>query len=190
MTKITINLENFTDSVRKQILHLIGEDYGISLTGKEKSEKTESRLREVIRESRPSSTDYDFQTGRGYFFDSERVELKQFDATGKQPKIQQVKPELYDKIIVIAEFTDKALWYLLHTNKISKLAGKKNNELNKLALNSQHKGNQKEGQISYNKTFKKNAIFILETPFIDYRKADLGLSDEKLLEILEFTKNH
>ena len=190
MTKIAINLEHFTEERRNQILQLIGEDYTLSLSGKEKSEKTEARMREVIGESRPASTDYDFQTGEGYFFDTEKVELKQFDAEGKQPKLQQVKPELYDKIIVAAEFSDRTLWYVLSTDEISRLAGKRNKEVGKLALNSQHKGNAKEGQISYNKQFLRKALFITQTPKIDYKQNNLGLSDEEILEILTFTKYH
>jgi hypothetical protein len=190
MNKITIDLEKFTQEKRNQILALLDDDYTLSLTGKEKSEKTEIRMRRVLQESRPDTTDYDFRSGQGYFFANEKVELKQFDAEGKQPKLQQVKPELYDKIIVIAEYQDKALWYLLHTDKISKLAGKNHKEPGKLALNSQHKGNAKEGQISFNKTFLKNAIYITQTSKIDYRKDDLGITDDKILEILEFTKNH
>lgn len=190
MNKITINLENFTEEKRNQILALLGDNYALSLTGKEKSEKTEARMRAVIGETRPGTTDYDFQFGEGYFFTNDKVELKQFDALGTQPKLQQVKPDLYDKIIVLAEFQDKALWYLLHTSKISKLAGKENKEPGKLALNSQHKGNLAEGQISYNKTFLKTATYITESPKLDYRREDLGLTDEKIMEILEFTKNH
>ena len=190
MNKITINLEHFTEDQKKQILNLLGDNYTPTLTGKEKSEKTEARIRSVILENRPQTTDYDFQCGEKFFFTKDRVELKQFDALGTQPKLQQVKPSLYDKIIVIAEFEDKALWYLLHTNNISKLAGKQNKESGKLPLNSQHKGNSREGQISYNKTFLKMATFITESPKLDYKKESLGLTDEKILEILEFTKNH
>jgi hypothetical protein len=190
MTKITINLENFTKNDQTKILQLLSDNYTLSLTGKEKSEKTEKRMRDSINEGRPSTTDYDFQSGSNRFFGQQKIELKQFDGEGKQPKIQQVKPELYDKIIVIAEYSDKALWYLLHTSKISKFAGKGNKEKDKMALNVQHKGNLKEGQISYSKTFKKNAIFITETHNLDYRKNNLGITDEKIIEILEFTKKH
>ena len=190
MTKISINLDLFTEEKRNQILEIIGDNYSLSLTGKEKSELTEARMRRVIGEPKPDTTDYDFPSGEGFFFDTDKIELKQFDAEGKQPKLQQVKPELYNKIIVIAEFHDKALWYLLSTDKISKLAGKENKEPNKLPLNSQHKGNLKEGQISYNKPFKKAATFITETSKLDYRQDDLGITDEEILQILEFTKNH
>jgi hypothetical protein len=190
MNKITINLNNFDSETQDQIRRLIGENYLISLTGKEKSERTEARMRKVIGESRPNTTDYDFKFGEDNFFKTDRVELKQFDAEGTQPKLQQVKPDLYDKIIVIAEFENKTLWYLLHTSKISRIAGKENKEVGKLTLTRQHKGNEKEGQISYNKIFIKAAIFIKETSKIDYKKNDLGISDEDILEILEFTKNH
>lgn len=187
---IVVHLHELDEEKKTMVLQLVGENFSLFLTGKEKSEFTERRIRQVLRETRPDTTDYDFRTGDGFYFSQDRVELKQFDANGKQPKIQQVKPELYDKIVVVAEFQDKALWYLLHTDKISKLAGKKNKEDGKLALNSQHKGNTKEGQISYNKSFIKTAIYITETSKIDYRQDNLGISDEQILEILEFTKNH
>lgn len=188
--KIILNLSDFSEDVITQIKKLIGDKYTLSLTGKEKSELTEKRMRKVINENRPKNTDYDFNCGEGYFFEKDRVELKQFYVKGSSPKIQQVKPELYDKIIVCAEDDDETTWYLLYTNKISKLAGKKNKEGNKLTLCSQHKGNLKEGQISYNSQFKKESIYITTTKKLDYKKEDLGLSDKTILEILEFTKNH
>lgn len=188
--KIIIDLSEFSEQKIRQIEALIGEKYTLSLTGKEKSELTEKRMRKVINESRPKSTDYDFNVGSEYFFTKDRVELKQFYIKGTSPKIQQVKPELYDKIIVCAEDDDETIWYLLHTNKISKVAGKKNKESNKLTLCTQHKGNLKEGQISYNSQFKKEATYITTTKKLDYKKVDLGIADETILEILEFTKNH
>lgn len=188
--KIIVNLDQQTQEKKNLILNILGDDYTLSLTGKEKSEKTEARMRAVIGEPRPKTTDYDFPYGEGHFFTNDKVELKQFDAHGSQPKIQQVKPKLYDKIIVLAEFQDKALWYLLTTDKISKAAGRKNKEDGKLSLNSQHKGNPNEGQISYNKTFMNTATYITDSPKVDYKRDDLGISDEKIMEILEFTKKH
>ncbi len=188
--KITIDLDTFTPELRERLTSIVGENYHLSLSGKDKSERLESRLRKVISEPRPDTTDYDFCHGVEHYFEKDRVELKQFAVLGKSPKLQQVKPHLYDKILVAAESDDKTDWWILETKYVSPKAGKENKENGKLALARQHKGNEFEGQISYNETFKKYAKFILTTGPVDYKKENLGLEDDILSQILLFVKNH
>ena len=188
--KISIDTKNLTKEQCIALFSLIGEDYTLNLSGKEKSERLEARLRKVLSETKPNTTDYDFCQGPNYFFENDKVELKQFYVSGTQPKLQQVKPHLYDKILVAAEYDDKTEWWVIKTNKISAKAGKEHKEDGKLTLTRHHKGNELEGQISFKNLFKKSATFITVTSFVDYRDTNLGLSDEVLMSILETTKNH
>jgi hypothetical protein len=188
--KIQINIDDFSQTEQDTLFQLVGHRYTISQSGKEKSEELEKRLRDAIKEGRPNTTDYDFCHGKNYFFEHDKVELKQFDATGASPKLQQVKPALYNKILVCAEFPDRAEWWLLNTDVISKKAGKEHKEDGKLTLTRQHKGNECEGQITFTKQFKTSAIKICETNFIDYKNETLGLGNDEILHILNFVKNH
>lgn len=188
--KITVNTEQFTEEQVRQLFTILGENYTMSLSGKEKSELLEARMRFVLGEPRPETTDYDFRTGEDYFFSTDRVELKQFDAMGSSPKLQQVKPALYNKILVAAEFPDFTEWWVINSNKISSVAGKENKEEGKLTLQRQHKGNELEGQITFTSQFKNQATHILNTGPINYTLSNLGLSDEHILEILTFVKNY
>jgi hypothetical protein len=188
--KIEFDTKDLSEHELYSVMSILGKRFKRALSGKEKSELTESRFRQFLKEDRPKTTDYDFCSGEGYFFESCRVELKQFDVLKKSPKLQQVKPYCYDLIIVGAEYKNKTEWWLLETNKISSSAGKEHQELGKLPLNRQHKGNQKEGQISYSDRFKKTAIKVCDTGPINYSENDLGLSDQEISKILHFTKNH
>ena len=187
--KIVLESKNFTEEVWNNIINLIGGEFVSFQTGKSKSEKLEARMRKSINEPRPKTTDYDFCNGEGYFFVEEKVELKQFTSKNGGGSAQQVKPALYDVMIVVAEFTTKAEWWVIKTEKISKFSGKNNKEKNKLTLQKQHKGNLEEGQISFNKEFKKNAKHILTSGPIIYDQENLGLSDETVMEILNAAKN-
>lgn len=188
--KITINTEQFSEEQLNQLFRLLGPNYAPSLSGKEKSELLEARMRLCLGEPRPDTTDYDFCNGEGFFFDEDKVELKQFDALGSSPKLQQVKPALYNKILVAAEFPDFTDWWVIKSDKISSVAGKENKEEGKLTLQRQHKGNELEGQITFTEQFKKAATNILSTGPINYNSETLGLSDEHILEILTFVKNY
>ena len=128
--------------------------------------------------------------GDGYYFDSDKIELKQFDAEGSSPKLQQVKPALYNKILVAAEFPETTEWWIVKSDQISRRAGKEHKENGKLTLQRQHKGNEYEGQITFTEQFKKAATKVCETGPVDYTKEDLGLTNEEILQILEFTKNY
>jgi hypothetical protein len=188
--KIELNQKDYSPKEWSQIMSLVGLNYKLSLSGKERSEITESRLRSVINEKKPNTTEHDFKIGPLAFFSNERVELKQFTVSGKSPKLQQVKPHLYEKILVAAEFNTKTEWYVLNTSQISKKSGRENKENNKLTLTRQHKGNEREGQISFNSTFKKFATLITTTKPINYTQEDLGLDNEILFQILNQVKNH
>jgi len=188
--KIVIDTKNFTDEEVKIINQIIGKKFELSLSGKERSEMLENRLRSVINEKKPDTTDYDFCSGKSYFFGDKKVELKQFDALGSSPKLQQVKPALYDTILVVAEYTSKSEWWVIKSDKISTRSGKENKEENKLTLQRQHKDSEFEGQVSFAEPFKKSATKIYETNNIDYTKETLNLSDKDILNILTLTKNH
>jgi len=188
--RIVIDTDRLSEEITKQIFTLIGKNFELSLSGKEKSELLEDRLRKTINEKRPKTTDYDFETGQDYFFTDDKVELKQFNALGSSPKLQQVKPHLYDKILVAAEFENKTEWWLLLTKNISSNAGKENKENGKLVLQRQHKGNLLEGQITFTKEFKKQSTLLTTTGPINYKETDLGLNDYELKNILILTKNH
>jgi hypothetical protein len=188
--KITINTEQFNEEQIRQLFNILGENYSMSLSGKEKSELLEARMRFTLAEPRPETTDYDFRTGEDYFFTTDKVELKQFDALGSSPKLQQVKPALYNKILVAAEFPDFTEWWVIKSDKISQVAGKENKEDGKLTLQRQHKGNELEGQITFTQQFKNSATYILSSGPIDYTQTDLGLTDETILQILTYVKNH
>lgn len=187
---IIIQLDKLSDEKRNKILEILGDDYSLNLSGKDKSEMLEARLRRVINETKPNTTNYDFCYGQNFFFSDCRLELKQFSMFGKSPKLQQVKPELYDKILVCAEYENYAEWWVLRTSLISSKAGKENKETGKLTLTRQHKGNEYEGQIMFNGKFQKVATKICQTGVINYKNNDLGLNDEETLYILNFVKNY
>ena len=188
--KIQIDTNTLTEEQKVQLFQLLGNNFKMSLSGKEKSELLEARMRLTLHESRPETTDYDFRSGEGFFFNDDKVELKQFDALGSSPKLQQVKPALYNKILVAAEFPDYTDWWVITCDKISSVAGKENREEGKLTLQRQHKGNELEGQITFTDQFKNAATNILSTGPINYSSEDLGLSDEHIREILNFVKNY
>lgn len=188
--KVVIDSENFTKEEFEMIFQIVGQKYALSLSGKERSEMLENRLRSVIGEKKPDTTDYDFCSGEGYFFGNKKVELKQFDALGSSPKLQQVKPSLYDTILVVAEYPSKSEWWVIKSDKISTKSGKENKEEDKLTLQRQHKDSEFEGQVSFKEPFKKSATKIYETSNIDYTQETLNLSDEEILNILTLTKNH
>lgn len=188
--KITIDTDRFSIEQVQEIFEIIGENYTMSLSGKEKSELLEARMRKVISEPRPTTTDYDFCFGEQFFFKNDKVELKQFDAMGSSPKLQQVKPALYNKILVAAEFPNHTEWWLLKSEKISSKAGKEHKEQGKLTLQRQHKGNELEGQITFNHQFKKQAVKILETGPVKYTQEDLNLTDKEIMDVLNFVNNH
>lgn len=188
--KIKIDTEILNQEQLQQLFEILGNNYTLSLSGKEKSELLEARMRKCIGEPRPDTTDYDFCTGENYFFKTDKLELKQFDALGTSPKLQQVKPALYNKILVCAEFPSKAEWWVIKSDKISAKAGKEFKENDKLTLQRQHKGNEHEGQITFTDQFKEKAQFICETGPVVYTLSDLGLTDEEILTILNYTKNY
>jgi hypothetical protein len=188
--KIVIDKKNFSKDVWNKLIGLIEDKYVSFQTGKSKSDLLEQRMRSAINESKPETTDYDFPHGEKHFFVNDKVELKQFDTTGSSPKLQQVKPRLYNKILVAAEFPEKTEWWVITTDKISSVAGKENKELGKLTLQKQHKGNELEGQITFTQQFKKMATKISETGPLNYSKKNLGVSDEEILQILEKVKKH
>jgi HKD family nuclease len=188
--KITIDTQKISPDKVKEIFRILGDNYTMSLSGKEKSELLEARVRITLGEPRPNTTDYDFCQGNGYFFEKDKIELKQFDALGSSPKLQQVKPALYNKILVAAEYPNNTEWWVISSNKISSVAGKENREEGKLTLQRQHKGNLLEGQVTFTKQFKNEATKITTTGPVNYTKKDLGLTDEEIFEILNFVKNH
>lgn len=188
--KITIDTDRLTEEQRLRLFEIIGEEFNLSLSGKEKSELLENRMRFSLGEPRPDTTDYDFCYGESYFFDNDKVELKQFDALGSSPKLQQVKPALYNKILVAAEFPETTEWWVITSDKISAVAGKEHKEEGKLTLQRQHKGNELEGQITFTQQFKDSATFIQSTGPVNYTLDNLGLTDDEIIEILTFVKNH
>ena len=188
--KIVIDTENFTKEQSEMLFQIIGKQYALSLSGKERSEMLENRLRSVIGETKPDTTDYDFCSGDDYFFGNLKIELKQFDALGSSPKLQQVKPTLYDNILVVAEYPNKSEWWVIKSDKISSKSGKENKEEDKLTLQRQHKDSEFEGQVSFTGPFKKSATKIYESTPIDYTEETLNLSDQDILTILTLTKNH
>lgn len=183
----------------------------IGVGGAQKAKLTEERFRGVLNEGRPPITDYDFNSGEGTFFGKDRVELKQWSGDNNW-KAQQVKPHLYDKILMCREEKEHSFWFVVKTSQISSQVStlkNRHHEPGKLKLNGQHKGNLNEGMVQMDKN-TRNFIkgitdtiipsgkdewsdivtFIGKYPPLDYFKPDLGLSDNEILSILTFVKNY
>jgi hypothetical protein len=182
MKQTYLNLELLPNDVRNKLMSEYPQFVELNISGKERSELTESRIRMGLNISKPNTSEYDFL----YF--NTKLELKQAEAYLKQPKFQQIKPSCYPYIICMLNHKTKSEWYLLETNKISKKAGKKNVESGKLPLNAQHRYNLTEGQINPNKAFKQMATFLGEYEPLFYYKSDLNLSDESILDIFNKIK--
>lgn len=176
---LVLNLEFLPDNVKNELMDKYPNFIEEPLSGKERSEKTEDRIREILGVEKPNTTEYDIP----YF--GKRFELKQAEAYLKQPKFQQIKPSCYPYIICMLNHKDKSQWFLLKTSDISKKAGKHNVEEGKLPLNSQHRYNVTEGQINPNKAFYKKAINLGEYPPLLYYKDDLNLSENTIEEIFK-----
>jgi len=179
MNKIYLNLDKLPNDQRVRLMNEYRGAIELNISGKERSELTESRIRNVMQLSKPSSSDHDF------LFQGTKLELKQAEASGKQPKFQQIKPSCYSHIICMLNHRDKSEWYLLETDKISKKSGASNVEVGKLPLNAQHRYNESEGQISPNAAFKKVAKFLGEYEPLLYYKEDLNLPDESIMNIFD-----
>ena len=65
---IIVQLDKLSDEKRNKILEILGDDYSLNLSGKDKSEMLEARLRRVINETKPNTTNYDFWYGQNFFF--------------------------------------------------------------------------------------------------------------------------
>ena len=195
---------------QEAIVEMIVKNNALKVGGARKAKVTEDRFRSVIGESRPSTTNYDFATGEGTFFKDDRVELKQL--TPSNPKAQQVKPLKYDKILMGMETKEASFWFVVKTSLISSQVSTKDRrykEDGKLRLNGQHLGNLHEGMISMEENTKNFILgktdsiipanndewsdlvtFIGKYPPLKYLEEDLGLSDQDILSILTFVKNH
>lgn len=181
---LVLNLDFLSEDARNDILEKYPNFIEEPLTGKERSEKTEDRIREILGVEKPKTTEYDIP----YF--GKRFELKQAEAYLKQPKFQQIKPNCYPYIICLLNHKDKSEWFLLKTSDISKKAGRENVEEGKLPLNSQHRYNITEGQIRPNKAFKQKAYDLGTYPPLLYYKKDLNLSSDNLIEIFNKIKKN
>jgi len=189
-----------------QILARNPDCYTRSTAGKVGSVLLENRLREVISEPAPSTPNYDFCYGKGRFFSNCKVELKQ--ASGNTSLFFQVKPALYDKILMVKEEKLASYWFVMKTSDISSKVGRKNKEKGKLLLSKQHEGNPTEGQIGMDiatrkfmsgesdtilkkgkDQFSDIATFIGKFNPILYDKKDLNIEDADLLSILSFVKS-
>lgn len=191
------------------VLGILNEFNAVSLSraGGETSARTEERFRAVLGESRPSTNDYDFASGENTFFGNIKVELKQ--CSGNNYKFQQVKPHLYDKVLMVREDLDRSTWFVISTSLISSYVKVEGKEPGKMLLSGQHKGNLNEGMLLMDNStvnftkgktseivkngkdmFSDLATLIGVYPPIDYSKDDLGLTDQEIFGILEFVKNH
>jgi hypothetical protein len=177
MKKIYLDLDKLPNDLRNRLIVDYPGAIELNISGKERSELTESRIRDVMQLARPTSSDHDF------LFSSTKMELKQAEAYMKGPKFQQIKPSCYSHIICMLNHRDKSEWYLLETNKISKRSGASNVEAGKLPLNTQHRYNTAEGQISPGAAFKKMALFLGQYEPLVYYKEDLNLPDESIRDI-------
>jgi hypothetical protein len=177
-----LNLELLPPQIKNELMGKYPQHVELNISGKERSELTEKRIMDVLKIEKPKTSEYDF-----LYLDT-MFELKQAEAYLNQPKFQQIKPNCYPFIICMLNHKDKSEWYLLETAKISKKAGKENAEVGKLPLNSQHRYNLAEGQISPNKLFKKYSIFLGEYEPLFYYKSDLNLSDNSILSIFDKIK--
>jgi hypothetical protein len=177
MKKIFLNLDKLPNEIRTRLVDEYPDAIELNISGKERSELTESRIRSAMQLSKPVSSDHDF------LFCGTKIELKQAEAYMKGPKFQQIKPSCYSHIICMLNYRDKSEWYLLETSKISKKAGASNVESGKLPLNAQHRYNTAEGQISPNKAFKKASHFLGQYRPLLYYREDLNLPDETIVDI-------
>jgi hypothetical protein len=208
---MNIDFSRLSKKEQEAIIEIVVKNNALKIGGASKAKITEDRFRSVIGESRPSTTNYDFASGEGTFFNTDRVELKQF--TGQNNwKAQQVKPLLYDKVLMCREEKDASFWFVVKTELISSKVSTLQNrykEPGKLRLNGQHKGNLHEGMIGMDKNTKAFikgkclqiipsnkdewsdlVTFIGKFPPLNYSKEDLGLDDSEVLSILTFVKNH
>jgi hypothetical protein len=205
--KITIDLKTLSSEDKREFFKL---KIPFTLGGAQKAKLTEERLRKTLNEGRPPTTDYDFNSGPGTFFGEQRVELKQL--TLSNDKAQQVKPLLYDKILICLETKESSFWFVVNTSEISPKVSTKDNrykEKGKLRLNGQHKGNLHEGMIQMDKNTKNFILgktnnitpanndewsdlvtFIGKYPPLNYLKDDLGLTDQDILSILVFVRDY
>jgi len=175
--KRVLNLELLSENQIKQLLKTYEFAYDVEMSGKERSELTEKRIRSIMNIERPKTTEYDL------LFKNVRFELKQAEGYMSSPKFQQVKPSFYPYIICLLNYKDKTLWYLLETKNISKKCGSKNAEKGKLPLQKQHAKSTDEGQITLTKRFYHFAIPIGEYEPIIYHKDDLNLSEKSVKSI-------
>jgi len=177
--KRVLNLELLTEKQRNQLLKNYSFAYDVEMSGKERSELTEKRIRTIMNIERPKTTEYDL------FFKNNRFELKQAEGYMKSPKFQQVKPSFYPYIICLLNYKDKSVWYLLKTKNISKKCGSKNVEKGKLPLQKQHAKSTDEGQITLTKRFYDFAIPLGEYEPIIYFKDDLNLTDKSVKAVFK-----
>ena len=211
MDRILITLDtnklNIPDKeLFEQLLARNPDSFTRSTAGKIGSVLLEKRLRLVISEPAPSTPNYDFCSGKGYFFDKTKVELKQ--ASGNTTLFFQVKPSLYDKVLMVKEEKLASYWFIIKTSDISSKVGKENKEEGKILLSKQHEGNMTEGQLGMdintinfikgkNSELKKSGkdrfsdkvTFIGKYNPILYDKSDLNLPDSDVMEILSFVKS-
>jgi hypothetical protein len=180
--KYYLNLELLPLDVKAKLIDEYPHFVELNISGKERSELTEKRIRDVLNIEKPKTSEYDF------FYADTIFELKQAEAYLKQPKFQQIKPSCYPYIICLLNHKDKSEWFLLETSKISKKAGKENAEVGKLPLNTQHRYNLTEGQINPNLAFRQYATFLGEFEPIFYYRPDLNLSDKSILDIFNKIK--
>lgn len=202
----TEKLNNPDKDLFDQILARNPDCYTRSTAGKVGSVLLENRLRDAISEPSPSTPNYDFCYGKGFFFDKCKVELKQ--ASGNTSLFFQVKPALYDKIIMVKEEKLASFWFVINTSDISSKVGKLNKEKGKILLSKQHEGNLEEGQLGLDvatrnfikgKTkeiiksgkdlFSDKATFIGKYNPILYDKKNLNLEDSDIIDILSFVKS-
>lgn len=180
-----LSLKTLSDEQRQLLMNIPGiEDVITVPSPKDRSTITEDRIRSVMDMEKPSTTEYDF------LFMDQRFELKQAEVSGTAPKFQQVKPDLYPWMLCMLNDADESRWYLLDTSKISSRSGKKYEETGKLTLQSQHKGNKREGQITPGTAFYNTAYYIGSYSPLKYAKEDLNISDEEIKDVFEKIEKH
>jgi len=177
--KRILNLELLSKKQYDDVLKNYQFAYDVEMSGKERSELTEKRIRTIMSIDRPKTTEYDL------FFEQTRFELKQAEGYMSSPKFQQVKPSFYPYIICLLNYKDKSVWYLLETKNISKKSGAANVEKGKLPLQKQHAKSIDEGQITLTKRFYDFAIELGEYEPIIYHKDDLNLSEKSVKKVFK-----
>ena len=95
-------------------------------------------------------------------------------------KFEQVKPYACDWFIFHMVFGDGDMAYAVPSFMISEKSGADNKEENKFLLSTQHRGNEREGQVSITKTFIESKMFMMDGYSFNNKNDNLS----KYLEIV------